>query len=103
MRPSFDVNEAYMIAVCRRQGGKDSGSVGDIALLFIATGLFIYGVVAERSWCIAAFVLLAMRVIRSIEQHRRWRGVYLSIIEKYEAALEETEAVKRESVSSPNA
>ena len=96
MRPKFDPKEEFLIAYYRR--GSASGAsrswIQDLAFLLVGIGFFALGFSggSEAVWSIVGFCLLAYRVALVALAVRKYDGVFTSIIDKYESALDAADA-----------
>jgi len=93
MRPKFDPKEEFLVAYYRSGSGSGASRTWtyDMAVLLAGIGLFTVGLLGDRdlSWSVIGFGLVAYRVVHLALASSKYDGVFTSIIDKYEAALDE--------------
>ncbi len=93
MRPKFDPKEEFLVSYYRSGSASGAGRnwIYDIVVLLVGSGLFAYGLVGDSdpTWSIIGFGLVAYRVVHLALASGKYDGVFTSIIDKYEAALDE--------------
>lgn len=91
--PSFDPAEQYVIASYRRSRGASSLASVMLELpVLVVGGLFLgWGLATEEpSLAVIGFGCLVFRLLHLAFYGAKFQPVFLSIIEKYEAALRES-------------
>ncbi len=93
MRPKFDPKEEFIVAYYRSGSASGAGRTWtyDLAVLLVGIGLFAFGFLGDRDpiWSAIGFGLVAYRVVHLALASSKYDGVFTSIIDKYEAALDD--------------
>lgn len=105
MRPKFDPKEEFIVSYYRRGSSSGAGRswIRDLVVLLIGSGFFAFGVYADRdpTWTVIGFGLVAYRVIQSAVATRKYDGVFTSIIDKYESALDAADTGRDKQPTNP--
>jgi hypothetical protein len=93
MRPKFDPKEEFLVSYYRSGSASGAGRnwIYDLVALLVGTGLFALGMFGDRdpTWSIIGFGLVAYRVVHLALASGKYDGVFTSIIDKYESAIDD--------------
>lgn len=93
MRPKFDPKEEFVVSFYRSGSASGAGRnwIYDLVVLLVGGGLFTLGLFgwSDPVWSVIGFGLVAYRLVHAALASGKYDGVFTSIIEKYESALDE--------------
>lgn len=92
MRPKFDPKEEFLVSYYRSGSASGAGRnwIYDLVVLIVGTGLFVFGTFGDPdpTWSIIGFGLVVYRLVQLALASGKYDGVFTSIIDKYESALD---------------